>query len=97
MVAFEFFEPFFSFVWYIGHNTTQGEGHSLPCLSLGAYGNLGGRGYGTLDILLIDYQMPLSFAYKQHKPIPSPWQNHLHWSPQNWKGQPWLNPCWFAR
>lgn len=27
-------------------------------------------------------------TYKQHKPIPSPWQNHLHWSPQNWKGQP---------
>lgn len=56
------FLPFFSFVWYIEHNTTPDEGHSLPCLSPGAYGNLGGRDYGTPDILLIDYRMPPSFA-----------------------------------
>lgn len=78
MVASEFSEPFSSFVWCTGHSTTPGEGHSLLCLSLGVYGNLGGRGYGTLDILLTDFQMPLSFVYKQHRPSPSPSQNHQH-------------------
>jgi len=48
--------PFSSSAWYSGHNTTQAEDHSLPCLSLEAYGSPGGRDYGILDTPLADSQ-----------------------------------------
>lgn len=50
MVVSQFFEPFFSFIWYNGHNITQGDSNSHLYLSPGVYRNLGGRNYDTLDV-----------------------------------------------